>query len=159
MDIPLYEIKSQVNASNFTDFSPLHAEDYFLAETLQPTTNGVHVNITYQISVKMVYDTYCASEPECTMPMFIQAPPLQNFHKVEAPVGWAPTVFDQANFALPVPDTELRPYQEGPGFDPEAQPLIPGSPPTPPPNYYPDQMHGHHQQRKSILPVSSQILM
>lgn len=109
LDIPLYEMKCKMDMNQFKDFEHLGAEDYALAETMQPTTSGVHVNITYQLSIKLVYDTYCASEPEATIPMFIQAPPLHNFQKVIAPQGWNPHVYEEVNFALPVPDSELRP--------------------------------------------------
>lgn len=99
LDIPLYDMKGQVNTSLFHDFGKIRYDEQHLAETLQPTTNGVHLNITYQLSVKLDYDTYCADKPECTIPLFIQAPQLQNFSIIQAPQDWNPHVYDQSNFA------------------------------------------------------------
>lgn len=164
LDIPLYEMKTNVNRYEFNEFVNFQDTDYYLAETLQPTTNGVHVNITYQLSIKLHYGTYCADQPGCTIPLFIQAPPLPNFQKVEAPQGWNPTVYDQANFALPVPETELKPQQEeeynpnnAQGYN-ENSPLMGGGQPgafpqhtysnnDPAPNYNP-------QPPQNVHPVS-----
>lgn len=114
-------MKGQVNTSLFHDFGKIRYDEQYLAETLQPTTNGVHLNITYQLSVKLDYDTYCADKPECTIPLFIQAPQLQNFSIIQAPQDWNPHVYDQSNFACPVPPSELLPYNE---YAPEGQPLL-----------------------------------
>jgi len=53
LDIPLTELKGNVNPQVFSDFTPLYGEDMYLANGTQPTTSGLHVNITYQLSVKL----------------------------------------------------------------------------------------------------------
>jgi hypothetical protein len=120
-DIPLSDMKGHVNTSLFDDFGNIYHDEKYLAESLQPTTNGAHVNITYQLSVNLEYDTYCANQPECTIPLFIEAPPLQYFQVMQAPQDWNPQIYDQANFSCPVPQNELLPYDEN---ILEAQPLM-----------------------------------
>ena len=159
MDIPLYQIRSNVNTSLFGDFGNMNQDDYTLAESMQPTTNGLHVSITYQLSVKFIYGTCCANQPACTIPMFIHAPPLPSFKLPEAPQGWDPTVYDQSDFALPVPDNEMRPSEVNEAaFNPESQPLMPPSPPTPPPHYNQDpnaqnQYNNGHGQVPAPVPI------
>eukprot|EP00343_Euplotes_focardii_P008540 CAMPEP_0205822174 /NCGR_PEP_ID=MMETSP0206-20130828/11256_1 /ASSEMBLY_ACC=CAM_ASM_000279 /TAXON_ID=36767 /ORGANISM="Euplotes focardii, Strain TN1" /LENGTH=213 /DNA_ID=CAMNT_0053118209 /DNA_START=694 /DNA_END=1335 /DNA_ORIENTATION=+ len=122
LDIPLSELKGKVDAHQFTDFTPLDGADMYLAEAIQPTTNGLHLNITYKLSVKLCYDTYCATEPECSTPLFIQAPELQNFQMIQAPENWSPTTYDEVNFALPVPRNELmqqEPIEMGADYNPQ----------------------------------------
>ena len=111
LDIPLSELKGEVNTSLFADFIPIQNNEMFLAESVQPTTNGQNVSITYQLSIKLIYDTYCAKEPKCSIPLFIQAPALQNFQLIQAPEGWNPTTYDEVYFALPVPNNEMAPPQ------------------------------------------------
>ena len=130
LDIPLIELKGGVNTALFTDFTPIYNDEMYLAESVQPTTNGLHVSITYQLSIKLIYDTYCAKEPECCIPLFIQAPELPNFEMVQAPEGWNPTTYDEVNFALPVPSNEMiqtQPMEEGFPLEGQgmAQPQIP----------------------------------
>ena len=110
LEIPLYELKNNVNRNNFKEFGILD-EDALLAQTLQPTTTGLSVNITYNLQVDLDYDTYWADMPRWTTPMFIQAPELQNFKLAQAPSDWNPQVFDEVNLALPVHASELIPYQ------------------------------------------------
>jgi hypothetical protein len=135
-------MKGHVNTSLFGDFGNIHHDEQYLTESLQPTTNGIHVNITYQLSVKLVYDTYCANQPECTIPLFIQAPPLQNFQIMQAPQDWNPQIYDQANFSCPVPQNELLPYDENllekqPLMQPDSNMNYPLAPaPVPQPGQY-----------------------
>jgi len=63
LEMPLYEIKNQINRNDYSDFGGIQDEDMYLAQTLQPTTTGVNLNITYKISVEPDYNTYCASVP------------------------------------------------------------------------------------------------
>ena len=88
----------------------MYDDDIFLAQTLQPTTTGMSVNITYWLQVELDYDTYWADIPKWSIPMFIQAPELQNFFTPTAPANWNPQIFDEVNLALPVPVNELKQY-------------------------------------------------
>ena len=122
LEIPLCDMKSKVYKHKYTDIDPMDGMDTFLAETLQPTTNGINLNITYHLSVTMQYNTCCSNHPICTIPLFIQAPPLQNFQVVQAPQNWNPTIYNTAELALPVPSNELmQPLQ--PNFN-EHAPLL-----------------------------------
>lgn len=63
LEIPLAEVRNEVFKHTYTDFAPMDGLDQYLAETLQPTTTGLHLNITYQLSIKMEYDIYCSNHP------------------------------------------------------------------------------------------------
>jgi len=119
LDISLAELKSEVNHQVFSDFTPIYNEEMALANCIQPTTSGLHVNITYKLEIKLMYNTYCATLPQTSIPLFIQAPALQDFTMIQAPEGWNPTTYDEANFALPVPPTEMAQVapMEDPGYN------------------------------------------
>ena len=50
LEIPLYEMKNIINKHEYTDFG-FYDEDMYLAQTLQPTTTGLHLNITYYLII------------------------------------------------------------------------------------------------------------
>jgi len=74
---------------------------------MQPQANGKNVNITYRIWVKLIYDTYCANQPEWTIPLHILPPELPNYGLIQAPEGWNPMIFDEINLVLPVQQDQI----------------------------------------------------
>ena len=101
LELGLADIRQQPRG--FDDGKPLDADDLFLAERLQPTATGTAVKLRYTLTVRCNYGVCCAEEPHCTIPLTITPPPLPSYGQIQAPSGWAPTVYSNFNFQLPGP--------------------------------------------------------
>ena len=101
LELSLANIRQQ--ARPFDDVKPLSADELYLAERIQPTSQGNSVKLWYTLTVFCNYGTCCAEEPHCTIPLCITPAPLPNFGAIEAPPGWSPTVYNTFSFSLPGP--------------------------------------------------------
>ena len=61
LELDLSGIKQQ--AKSFEDGKVLRGDDLYLAERLQPTSNGSIVKLYYQLTVFANYGSCCAEEP------------------------------------------------------------------------------------------------
>ena len=84
-------------------------DDAFLGESIQPSTNGKIVQITYTLNVTLSYDGCCiCSTPTTEIPLFISPPQLPSYAQITAPADWDPEIFEVKNLETPKVATPMR---------------------------------------------------
>ena len=58
---------------------PWSVEDRFLAENMQPSTDGEIVKCTYSLRIVLKHDICCSGNPDCEVKLSIYPPPCPNF--------------------------------------------------------------------------------
>jgi hypothetical protein len=77
-------------------------DDY--ANTLQPSVYGTLINSAYTLYVKTIFEgccMCCGPSPNLSMPLYIYAPPLPNWGKIQPPPQWNPIMYEPQKILLP----------------------------------------------------------
>lgn len=77
LELSLGEITNDI--SNRHKEKALNADDYHLAQQIQPTCVGSHVQLNYHINVRADYSTCCATLPQNRNDLFIHPAPLHSY--------------------------------------------------------------------------------
>ncbi|CAI2368423.1 unnamed protein product [Moneuplotes crassus] len=111
LQIPLNELESKMSHQLFYNFDPVYRDEVGLVNFIQPTTSGLHLNITYLLEVKLIYKIRCGKMPKTSIPLFIHAPEIEGFTIIKAPEDWNPTTYNESNYETPLAPIEMAQKQ------------------------------------------------
>lgn len=98
------------NFAHYDDMKKPNKNMISFAETLQPTTSGKCISISYELCTKLEFEgTCCIDNPDCTMDMFLQPAFMPGYGSVKAPANWNPKNYD--NVVVKMPDSTYAPVE------------------------------------------------
>ena len=105
VELDLGKIKPKVHNdahSVDSDIEELSKQMMHMAESIQPTTNGKCLQVTYELETLLEFEgTCCIDNPNCIMSLFLQPPIMEHMPAFHAPHGWKPQVHDVTKIQIP----------------------------------------------------------